>query len=153
MSKSKSKSQQGQKQGQSSGGQRLLAQEPPPTLLEWTVRGISAAVLLALFLYMVWAALQPAAEAEILVDINRGQIEPRGSSWVVPVDIVNQSGNAVSDVVFSVALVDDDGEVVEEESATIGLLGQRESAAAELWFDANPNDYTLRADVGSYKFP
>ncbi len=114
---------------------------------------MGALVLVALVGYMVWAALQPDVEPSILVEINRGQIVPRASAWVVPIQVINQSTRSLSDVQVSVALVDEAGNVVAEESVTISLLGQRESAAAEIWFDCSPEDFDLRADIGSYKFP
>lgn len=131
----------------------IAAQDPKPSLLEWTVRGISLLLIAALTGYVVWAALQPPQNPYFTFEVQTEQIEQRGDEWVVPIQLTNEGTISIEGVAVSGELLAADGTVVDEEAMQFELIGNRESKDFELWFDRDPARHELRFNVTGYTLP
>ncbi len=129
------------------------AEEPaePPTLLEWSVRGMSLLLVLLLLGYVVWVSVQPPTPIHFEYGVEWERLEERDGAWVLPVTL-QLRGEGVQDLTITAELADGE-EVIEEVPLEFPLMGQNETEQLELWFEEDPRDYTLRFNVGSYKVP
>lgn len=130
-----------------------LRQRPPPTLVEWSVRSVSLALLLALTGYLVWSGFQPAVDARFSFSVESEGIEAREHGWVVPVAVTHTGSEGLEDLGVRLQLVDAAGGVVEEETLAFPLVGSNETLHAEYWFDHDPEAHRLRFDVVGYTLP
>lgn len=130
-----------------------VRQDPPPTLIEWGVRLISGLLLLGLIGYVVWMAFQPSISPQFELEIDRGHIENRNGSWVVPVSVLNIGSVTAVELELTLELVDDEGNVVEAETLVFPLVGGQERVSGDYWFSEDPTPFELRFNVGGYRKP
>lgn len=131
----------------------LTEQDPPPTILEWSVRIGSLLILVGLTIYLIATGLLPTQPPKFDVAFDVEQSMQREGRWVLPVEVINVGTLAVEDLQLTLALVKPDGEVVEEISSTISLIGQNELFNLEFWLDEDPRNFDLEIKVNSYKVP
>lgn len=128
------------------------AAQPAPTALEWTVRLVSAAVLLALTGYIVWTAFQPTVNPHFEFAFEIADMEERDGQWVVPLDVTNRGTSTLENVVVRLQLLDGE-RVIEEPEVTFALIGEEEVQKAEFWFTSEPVGYLLKPSVVGYRLP
>lgn len=128
-------------------------QDPPPTWVEWSARGVSLLIVLSLFAYLIFAGLSSSEPATLIGEVLSERIDQRDGAWVVPATITNDGDVSVSEVKATLQMVDASGEVVESEQVDIPLLGQAASASVQFWFSQDPAEHRLEFDFGSYQVP
>lgn len=130
-----------------------VAQDPPPTVIEWGARIFSLIVVLGLIVYVVVAGMQSAAPPGFDLSIDESGIEQRGAAWVVPGSVRNTGDVAIADVVVTLVVEDSEGAVVEEVDLSLPLLGTGETSTGEFWIGSDPSTHVLSLDVASYRVP
>jgi uncharacterized protein (TIGR02588 family) len=125
----------------------------PPTLVEWAVRLISVLLLASLIGYVVQMGRQPTVPPRFEYDVMDAEIEQRGESWVVPVEITNAGNESVLELTISAELVNENSAVVDSAEITFPLFGPEEKEEVEFWFDEDPAEHELRFNVDSYVKP
>ena len=124
-------------------------QEPAPTLLVWAVRGICAALIVALIGYFVYVWGQPAGTLRFDLRAITERIEQRDERWVVPIVVTNKGDVSVHTLrIFAAAPSLDN-----EQELVIDLLGPGEAVTVEFWLDEDPRDDAIGLRVGSYLLP
>lgn len=134
-------------------GDKADEEKVPPTLVEWGARVVSILLLVALVGYATRMGLQPTRAPVFEHEVQSSEIEQRGESWVVPVEITNTGNESVAELNITAELVDANDEVVDEADITFPLFGPEESEMVEFWFDEDPSEYKFRLNVGSYYKP
>lgn len=126
---------------------------PPPTLLAWAARILSLgilAVIVGFLLYMIVSDEVP-AQFELAADFDG--VSERGGMFVLPLEVTNDSTSAITDVGVEIIL-DAPGEADDQTvSITIPLMGEGETAAAEILFGARPTESNTTVRVTSYQSP
>ena len=125
----------------------------PPTIIEWSVRGVSLLLLLALVGYVGWHALQPARPTRFTYEVDMGDLREVGEEWALPASIRNEGDTSVLDLKVVGELSDGGAEPVDEAEVTLPLLGARESADFTLWFSEDPREFELEWNVDGYHLP
>ena len=136
---------------QQSASDSAQNQKPAPTLLSWTVRGISLAFIVSIIGYFIWSAAQPDVHPTFTFEVEQEKIEQRGTGWAMPVNITNTGLMSVHALEAVATLTGVGGK--QEENVNIVLLGPNESVTATFWFDQNPRDKGVEFSVGSYLLP
>lgn len=129
-------------QDSSSNDKKSKQQDPPATIVEWTVRGVSFLIVLSLLGYFGYTASQPNESPFFECNVIGEEIEQRGNGWVMPVEVQNKGDISVSNV----------NVIVEEpnrSSLVVKMLGSKEKVKIEFWFDERPSPQT-NVLVGSY---
>ena len=150
MSDKQSDEENGQEEELSEEEQSQVTSDPPPTILEWTVRAASLVLVVGLIGYLMVTGLQAADPP--LFSFEVGTVEASGNAWRVPVVMTNDGDVGVSVVEVTLEVLAG-GEIVDSESITLPLLGAGGSAEIEFWVDEDPTTNTIRFDVGSYAAP
>ena len=119
--------------------------------LEWTVFGISAAILVALAAFLVIEALRESAD-EPDIGITTGTVTARGDHFVVPVIVTNRGDQTAEGLRVEIALMKDgqDVEVVEVTFAFVPRASHREAWAL---FRNDPHGFTLQARAIGFEKP
>jgi len=126
-------------------------QQPAPTILSWSIRGLSLLLIIALLGYFVWAAFQPEVKPDITFEVQTEKIEQRGREWAVPVKITNSGGMSVHNLSVQAALPDD--EKADARLAEIMMMGPGEEISTTFWFNEDPREKTIECTVNSYLLP
>ena len=127
-------------------------QAPAPTWLEWSVRAVSVAVVLALLAYLALGSVGASSPAVLISTFDLTNVETRDGQWVVPVSVRNEGDTSVASAVVSLTVLDGDV-VIDSEDVDIALLGGGASTDVEFWVDDDPRTFQVRVDVGSYELP
>ena len=122
-------------------------ESPPPTLLTWFARALSIAMIGSLIGYLVYLCLRPEVPAQFDVITHFDRAEQRDGAWVLPVDVLNTSTEAMASVVVDI----EQGDVTR--SFTVTLMGEGERAIAEVRLPERPTADNVTADVTSYQSP
>ena len=130
-----------------------VAQDPPPTVVEWGARIFSLIVVLGLLIYVVAAGMQSAEPPGFDLNVDESGIAQRGAAWVVPGSVRNIGDVAIADLVVTLVVEDAEGAVVEEVDLSLPLLGSGETTAGEFWIGSDPSTHDLSLDVASYRVP
>ena len=131
------------------GDEELL----PPTLVVWAVRAATLGALGLLVGYLTYMIVSDTVPAQFDIRPDFAELEARDGAFVLPVDVVNDSTEAVTEVVV-VATLDAPGEADDEQiSYTVALMGEGERATAELRFQTRPTDANTDFRVTSYQSP
>lgn len=123
--------------------------EVAPTALEWAVRIVSVALVALLLGYLVYQAFRPDVAPDFAARPRLDRVEVHDGGYALPVDVRNVGTRGVSELTVTVALRDG-GNVVEEESIVVPLLGHGEQVTVVAWFDADPGAHDVEVDIGSY---
>lgn len=121
-------------------------QDPPPTVLEWGMRALSAAIVLCLFGFLTYHALQPELGPNFEVQVHEQKIEQRRNGWAVPFTITNRGTVAIGDVLYEMRL----GDTGIAKQGRIAIFGAGESMKGEVWFDRDPRGHNLELRVDTY---
>lgn len=124
---------------------------PPPTWLVWTTRILSVGTLAAVVGYLLFLALRAPVPASFEIRPDFDAVAPRGEAWTLPLDVVNVSTEAVSDLMIEVVQEGVDGETAR--TATLMLLGEGETLELEMLFPERPRPDTTETRVLSYQNP
>lgn len=142
-------------QGKDKGGDKDKfsdnSQQPPPTWLEWTVRGVSLLLVLFCLGYFFYSASLPETMPKFVFEVQQDKIEQRGGQWAVPVDVTNDSGASVHALTITATLTGLEDEP--EETLTVTLLGPNEEITTTFWFDEDPRGKGLEMSTGAYLLP
>lgn len=139
------------KKSKSEAENSLVHQEPPPTIVEWIVRGVSFLIIFSLLGYFIFKAVQPPVEPKFSFDVKQEKIAERNGVWVVPVGIKNEGSTSVHELRVTGTMTLAGGE--EQENVSIPILGAGEVVVAEFWFDNNPQGNDMKFDLGTYIVP
>ena len=120
---------------------------PPPSWIVWTVRLVSLATLFGIIGFLLYLALRTEVPAQFDIDLEFGDAEQREGQWVLPVELVNSSTEAVNEVVLEVV----QGDVTR--STTVALLGEGEMIEIEFRLPQEPSEGNTEANVLSYQSP
>lgn len=125
-------------------------QNPAPTIIEWSMRGLSALILMLLFGFLVYGTMQPAVGPNFVMSVQHEKIEQRRNGWAVPITITNKGTVAIGDVIYQVMGTASDGSPLNTKQGRIAILGSGESVDAEVWFARDPHGAELRLQVDTY---
>ncbi len=131
-------------------------QSPPPTILSWSVRGVSLLIVLSLIAYFSWAAIRPIQPPSITFEVKENKIERRGATWMMPVDITNEGTVSIRSLTVGVTFPDPLASGLpreQEKTVMIRLLGAKETVATTFAFTADPRTATPEFFVVSYVRP
>lgn len=135
-------------------------QRPAPTILSWSIRGISLLIVVSLIGYFLWSAARPVVEPKIVFEVLDDKIEQRGGSWAMPVEVTNKGTVSIHTLTIGAALTPsyssagkEEAKSREEESVEIPLLGPNEMVTATFWFDQDPRKQNPRFAVKTYVLP
>lgn len=120
----------------------------PPTILTWTVRGISLSLVLALLTYFTYGALKDKQQPTIDFQVNESKIELLDNGWAVPVTITNRGGRSLHNLVFK-GISQNDGSS-HTENITLAILGPNETASVLVYFEEDPRNLDLKFLINSY---
>ncbi|OAV44246.1 hypothetical protein [Lewinella sp. 4G2] len=132
-------------------GQSPNEQTPPPTILSWTIRGVSLLVIFGLLIYFLVAAIQPTAPAGANVEYKVADIEQREGRWVVPFKVINTGGMGLHLIKVKGTLPAEPEDV--EKTIIIPLLGSGERVTSEFRFEEDPRVAGFEFTVESYLVP
>lgn len=138
---------------QSEAKQSPAKQDPPPTILSWSVRAGSLIAIVALLGYIVVTGLSTSTPPTIEATLSDEPVEMRSGQWVLKATVKNTGDVSVNSVVVKAELVGTDDTVVESEDSTIALLGQGSSTDVDFWFSVDPEQHDIQLSAGSYVLP
>ena len=124
---------------------------PPPSWLVWTVRVFSVGTLLAIIAYLLYLALRTDIPASFEIKPDFDAVAQRGVAWTLPIDVVNVSTEAVSDLMIEVVQTGPNGETAR--TATLVLVGEGETLELEMLFPERPRADAIETRVLSYQNP
>ncbi|SEQ24101.1 hypothetical protein [Neolewinella agarilytica] len=127
-------------------------QQPPPTIIAWSVRGVSLLLILSLIGFFIWSALQPRIEPAFDLAILDDKIERRGEEWVLPVEVTNRGSISVHKLKVKASL-SNKAKGAAEEAHIVPMLGPNEMVTLVFWFDQDPRQSQPQLSVGSYQLP
>ena len=119
--------------------------------LEWTVFGISAAILLAVTAFLVIDAVRGSTD-EPDIEITTGNVTARGDHFAVPVIITNRGGQTAEGLRVEIALMKD-GEDVEVAEVTFAFVPRASHREAWALFRNDPRGFTLQARAIGFEKP
>ena len=119
--------------------------------LEWTVFGISAAILVAVTAFLIIDAVRGSTD-EPDIEITTGSVTSRGGHYVVPVMVTNRGDQTAEGLRVEIALRkgDEDVEVAEVTFAFVPRASHREAWAL---FRNDPRGFTLQARAIGFEKP
>lgn len=121
--------------------------------LIWTMRIVSAVLILALAAYVVYSGMQPDRPVDFEYRLRTEDVRDVGSQYALPIEIENVGTGAAERVMVTVALKDAQGETVQAVSSEFGLIGSRERLSGEVWFRHDPRTYEPVVTVTSFALP
>ncbi len=125
----------------------------PPTILVWTARLVSLGLFAAIIGYLLYMVATDDTPAQFDVEPDWAKVEQRNGMIVLPVTVINDSTEAVTDVVMNVTQ-DLPGEENDDSfSVTIPLMGEGERALVELVFETVPIEDDITFRISSYQSP
>ena len=133
------------------GGKNSESQQPPPTILSWTIRGVSLLIVASLLGYFTYSWIRPTVKPAITFEVLTEEIEQRGTGWATPVKITNDGTMSVHELTVTGTLTSAAGQPSQD--LTILLLGPNEQVQGTLWFSDDPRGKGLEMTVASYLLP
>ncbi len=130
-----------------------VAQDPPPTWIEWGVRAVSFALVAALVTYVLVTGFRSNDPPTFEFDIDRAAIEQRDGSWVVPVVMRNAGDVSVTDFEADLVVAAADGSIVERNTVHVEIFGHGASVDTEFRLTVDPRAHNLAVDIASYQLP
>lgn len=130
-----------------------VAQDPPPTAVEWGARVFSVLVVVGLIAYVLVSGMQSATPPDFELQVKTADIEPRGAAWVIPGTVRNVGDVSVADLVVTLVVQGPNGETVEEVDLSVPLLGHGAQKSGEFWIGSDPATHKLELEVASYNVP
>ena len=124
---------------------------PPPTIAAWIARVLTVGTMALIIGYLVYLCFRPEVLARFDIELAFDQLDERNGRYVLPVMVTNDSTESMSGVAVEVVLSTPEGETVR--SFEIALMGEGESANAEVTFRERPTPDSVEADVVSYVSP
>ncbi|PHN02194.1 hypothetical protein [Flavilitoribacter nigricans] len=127
---------------------------PPPTIVEWSVRGFSLLIIFSLIGYFLYGAFQAERKPEFLVEVKQDEIRQIGNRWVIPVDVSNKGTYDVHQLKIQARLKLPNGpEAYEAETSEVLLLGCDEKVSLEFSFAHDPLSHPFECQAVSYLLP
>ncbi|HEX5164331.1 MAG TPA: hypothetical protein VFV93_02955 [Thermomicrobiales bacterium] len=130
--------------------------EPPADSGRTTPEKITTAISLLLIVLLAGAILYEgywkgqADPATLEVTVRTDQIDQRGGSYYVPVEIHNAGDQTVEEVTVSIDVIDGEN-VVQEAETVIATLGEAETVTAVVVLTEDPTGLTIEAGVVTYQ--
>ena len=124
----------------------------PRTGAEWTVFGVSVALLGAVLAVILVAWATGPTGPPVLVAERSGPVTQEGDVYRVPWSVRNDGGEAANDVQVVAELVVD-GRVEAEGEQTVMFLSSGEEESGAFLMATNPVEGTLTISVASYSEP
>ena len=119
--------------------------------LEWTVFGISAAILVALAAFLIIDAVR-GSSGEPDIEITTGSVTARGDHFVVPVIVTNRGDQTAEGLRVEIALMKD-GEDVEVAEVTFAFVPRASHREAWALFRNDPRGLTLQSRAIGFEKP
>ncbi len=122
------------------GGPDDEARPTPPTVLGWSIRLFSFAVVGTLLVYLIVQALSPMTKAKLTVEPQWADARSQNDQYFLPVEIVNDSSDTIRNLTMEI-----DSGFGEPREIEIALMGPQETAVYTLGLPAKPADiqYTV----------
>lgn len=132
-----------------------LLQDPAPTVVEWSVRGISLVLIIGLIVFFTVQAFSPVEQTKFNYEIIDKDIAQVGNSWHMPVKITNQGSKSIHELTLDAILEysEKNKSVSEKVSFSIRLFGPGETRKAIFVFNKDPRQHEITFDVASYEMP
>lgn len=124
---------------------------PKKNALEWTVFGISAAIIAATLAVLVVSELKPGNEPPAL-QIELGTPSPAGDRFRVPVRVQNSGDDTAEQSRIEVELESDDG-VIERAELSFAFVPRNSSREGWVVFSRDPRCCTMTARPVGYNKP
>lgn len=118
--------------------------------LEWTVFGISLALILSVAGLLVYQEITGGDSPASLV-ARAGEARDTGDGYVVPVDVRNEGDTTAEEVQLEATLTWADG--VERGEAVLPLVPYRSDRRVWIAFSHDPRDGEIRVRVLGYREP
>jgi uncharacterized protein (TIGR02588 family) len=137
--------------------QRNQTNQPPPsdngrTTPEKFTTTISVVLIVLLAVAILyegyWKGQSDPATLEVVVRTD--QIEQRGDSFYVPVEVHNDGDQTVEEVTVSIDVRNGDT-VIQEAETVIATLGEAETVTAVIVLPSDPTGLTIEAGVVTYQ--
>ncbi len=122
-----------------------------PTLLVWTVRGLSLLLIFSILGYLTWSAMRAREEPRFVYELHLDKCAERDGRWVLPVTVTNEGTVSAHDLTAAVSVNGPDGR--SEQQITFPMIGAREELTLEFWYDEDPRGKKIRATTISYLVP
>jgi uncharacterized protein (TIGR02588 family) len=119
---------------------------PEKNTLEWTVFGLSAALVLAIAGFLVYAHLRD-ENRPASIRIEAGEPVPTAGGWAVPLDVFNDGDRTAEGVRIEAAF---EGERSETELAFVPYRSHRQ---AWVTFTRRPASSSIQVRVVGYRDP
>ncbi|PHI19830.1 hypothetical protein CEQ90_10580 [Lewinellaceae bacterium SD302] len=137
------------KKGGNGAERSIYQQDPPPTLVSWSIRLTSILLVATLLIYFIWSMLQPVERPSFDFAVQNDQIEQRNGNWVVPVSVTNRGDVSVLNLAIEATLKTS----TESRETNIRLLGPGESISVEFTFSEQLSEADLKYEAISYILP
>lgn len=111
--------------------------------LEWTVFGVSAAILVALVGFLIYDAMRGGSDVPE-ISVTTGAVIPRGEHFAVPVVVTNRGGQTAEGLRVEIALVRD-GQDVEVAEVTFAFVPRASHREAWALFRNDPQQFKIVA--------
>ena len=118
--------------------------------LEWTVFGISLALILSVAGLLVYQEITGGDSPASLV-ARAGEARDTADGYVVPVDVRNEGDTTAEEVQLEATLTWDDG--VERGEAVLPLVPYRSDRRVWIAFSHDPRDGEIKVRVLGYREP
>ena len=119
--------------------------------LEWTVFGISAAILVAVAVLLLIDAVRESSD-EPEIEITTGNVTAKGDHFAVPVTVTNRGGQTAEGLRVEIALMKD-GQDVEIAEVTFAFVPRASHREAWALFRNDPRAFTLQARAIGFEKP
>lgn len=111
--------------------------------LEWTVFGVSAAILVALVGFLIYDAMRGGSDVPD-ISVTTGAVIPRGEHFAVPVLVTNRGGRTAEGLRVEIALIRD-GQDVEVAEVTFAFVPRASHREAWALFRNDPQQFRIEA--------
>jgi uncharacterized protein (TIGR02588 family) len=119
--------------------------------LEWTVFGVSAAILVAVAALLIIDAARGSRD-EPDIEVTTGDVTARGDHFAVPVIITNRGDQTAEGLRVEIALMKD-GQDVEVAEVTVAFVPRASHREAWALFRNDPRGFTLEARAIGFEKP
>ena len=124
---------------------------PKKNALEWTVFGVSVAIIIATVAVLVVSELKP-GERPPSLQIELGTPSPAGDRFRVPVRVQNSGEDTAEEARIEILLESDDG-VVERAELSFAFVPRNSSREGWVVFSRDPRCCTIKARPVGYTKP
>ena len=120
--------------------------------LEWSVFGMSAAIILALAGYIALDAMRRGGSSAPDIHIQTGQPITRGTRFAVPVIVTNRGGETAEGLRVEIALKNEDGDV-EVAEVTFAFVPRASHREAWALFTKDPRGFRIETRALGFEKP